>query len=862
MKAFFEKVKECILRYKVYSAVIAGVLVLAILACIFVPVLQKSPFFSNNEKLTRATWVEMLKSNFGLTEYDTEEPFFSDISKNDSFFNVAQALKERNIIDYESEFEPNIKVTFGEMLSHVSKLYGTSYIQKRLDKDTVTEADLLEYIRKQTTLSDAYSDSDVLNINQATEWMDAIHKQYLEREFGNSFSATYKEKVRDMQNEKEYTINGNTLNITTIDDIAVGDILILGENEDNPAGVVRKVDTVVRDVNGSYILTVSEPNPEEVVEKLEFEFSQTVTMDRFIPAEGVSVADIGDEDGENITLNIDPAVLGDDSVIMPLANTVPSASEIITVDKDFNQNLNGTFFNKSITVTPSALEFNEDFPGAENSGSKDDNVADGVFLDKDGNVKSRFDGGCEVELGLKLSNFRLKGSVDYQYIIYSSAFTVDASLDVTPNFSVRGNASYSFPIGGFNYYLGYGFMAEIDLYVVVSIDGEISVKPTIRFNASVSKDNNSYKIRGSGSTSTDTEVSLNGNANISVGPDVTLSWSDFLNFVDVYTYVGVGVSSSYTTNEPEVITASLYLPTLHIGIGENEDTLLSAARELFGYDEKMDLSIIDNNGGVWKCPYTIEKKFQLLKSEPMKWTFDKANGTLTVSGTSIPDFGMTEELDSNGEAIIDIAPWYYGTQEQHIIDGEINPVNVEIKKIVVEEGCTYIGKGAFSNLSGCTEIVLPSTLTTIAADAFSGCCAKEVVIPDGVTYIGEYAFYDNVIEKLVIPNSVKTIGNCAFQYSNKLTEVTLGDGVSRVGYQAFADCSELKYVELGESLERISYEMFARCGNLENVIFSLRTTMKTTDSFLDCPMLSEESRKSINKLNDYYLGSMYSDSVE
>ena len=861
MKAFFEKAKKFILLHKVCSSIIAVVLVLAIIACVCLPILLKSPLYSNNVKLTRATWVQMLKSNFGLTEYDTEEPFFSDISKNDSFFNVAQALKERNIIDYEGEFEPNAKVTFGEMLSHISKLYGTPYIEKRLDKENVTEADLLEYIRKQTVLSDKYSNSDVLNVNQATEWIDAIHKQYLERTFGNSFSATYKEKVRNMQDEKVYSINGNTLNITTIDNIVAGDILILGENEENPAGIVRKVDTVTKRTNGSYILTVSEPEPDEVVEKLDFEFSQTVTMDSFIPAEGISVVDIEDEDSENITLSIDPAMFNEDSVIT-LGGTGSSTPEIITVDKEFDQNLNRTFFNKSISFTPSELVFNEDFPGAKNSGSKDDHIADGVFLTNDGKIKSKFDGGCEVELGLKLSNFRLKGSVDYQYIIYSSAFTVDASLDVTPNFSVRGNASYSFPIGGFNYYLGYGFMAEIDLYVVVSIDGEVSVKPTVHFNASVSKDNNSYKIRGSGSTSTDTEVSLNGNANISVGPDITLSWSDFLDFVDVYVYVGVGVSSSYTTNEPKVITASIYLPTLHIGIGENDNTLLSVARELFGYDEKMDLAIIDNNGGIWNCPYTLEKKFQLLKSEPLKWTFDKKTGTLTVSGTSIPDFGMTEELDSNGELIIDIAPWYYGTQEQHIINGEINPVNVEIKKIVVEEGCTYIGKGAFSNLSGCTEIILPSTLTTIAADAFSGCCAKEVVIPDGVTYIGEYAFYDNVIEKLVIPNSVKTIGNCAFQYSNNLKKVTLGDGVNKVGYQAFADCPKLKRVELGNSLKRISYEMFARCGELEEVTISPNTTTKTTDSFLDCPQLSQETRTSINKLNDYHLVSMYSDSVE
>jgi len=56
------------------------------------------------------------------------------------------------------------------------------------------------------------------------------------------------------------------------------------------------------------------------------------------------------------------------------------------------------------------------------------------------------------------------------------------------------------------------------------------------------------------------------------------------------------------------------------------------------------------------------------------------------------------------------------------------------------EGVTYIYGSAFSDCTGLTSIILPSSITSIGGSAFSGCTMTSITIPEGVTSIGNYAF--------------------------------------------------------------------------------------------------------------------------
>lgn len=67
------------------------------------------------------------------------------------------------------------------------------------------------------------------------------------------------------------------------------------------------------------------------------------------------------------------------------------------------------------------------------------------------------------------------------------------------------------------------------------------------------------------------------------------------------------------------------------------------------------------------------------------------------------------------------------------------------------------------------KFILPSSLTTIESEAFSGIAAENIILPDHVTVIGERAFSDNInLKSISIPSTVKYIEEHAFDGCSNL----------------------------------------------------------------------------------------------
>ncbi len=98
-------------------------------------------------------------------------------------------------------------------------------------------------------------------------------------------------------------------------------------------------------------------------------------------------------------------------------------------------------------------------------------------------------------------------------------------------------------------------------------------------------------------------------------------------------------------------------------------------------------------------------------SGTLKWELNKTSGVLTVSGAG--------EMSD--------APWlaYSGS----------------IRTVVIGDGVTNIGYGAFQLCTRLTGVTIPDSVTSIDKNAFAGCNAlKEITIPESVTAIGSGAF--------------------------------------------------------------------------------------------------------------------------
>lgn len=99
------------------------------------------------------------------------------------------------------------------------------------------------------------------------------------------------------------------------------------------------------------------------------------------------------------------------------------------------------------------------------------------------------------------------------------------------------------------------------------------------------------------------------------------------------------------------------------------------------------------------------------------------DGTLTVSGSGAMD---TQYQGTTGP---NAAPW-------------VKTNAADIKRIVIEEGVTGIGKYSFIALPNLTSVKIANTVQTIGQSAFERCnYLPKIVIPAGVQWIAEDAFF-------------------------------------------------------------------------------------------------------------------------
>ena len=194
------------------------------------------------------------------------------------------------------------------------------------------------------------------------------------------------------------------------------------------------------------------------------------------------------------------------------------------------------------------------------------------------------------------------------------------------------------------------------------------------------------------------------------------------------------------------------------------------------------------------------------KEDNLTWTLD-ADGTLNISGT-----GAMKNYDS----IDNLSPVYN---------------NLNVKKIVIEDGVTSIGELAFYKCSSLTNITIPGNVESIGESAFYSCDnLMDVTLQDGVKSIGNAAFIlCNNLTNIVLPNSVTSIGYFAFKDCTSLTSIKIPDSVTSIGSSAFENCSSLTSITIPDSVTVIGRSAFANCSSLKTISLSCKSSLKKDD---------------------------------
>jgi hypothetical protein len=146
------------------------------------------------------------------------------------------------------------------------------------------------------------------------------------------------------------------------------------------------------------------------------------------------------------------------------------------------------------------------------------------------------------------------------------------------------------------------------------------------------------------------------------------------------------------------------------------------------------------------------------------------------------------------------AVWNITAQEGdfEIEDGVLVKYRGNAAELVVPEGVTAIGEGAFAECGSLLSITLPAGLTAVGKWAFFGCYSlSSVILPAGLTTIGDGAFAGcGSLLSVTLPASLTSIGMVAFAECGSLLSITLPEGLTRIGEWAFDMCYDLESITL------------------------------------------------------------------
>lgn len=164
------------------------------------------------------------------------------------------------------------------------------------------------------------------------------------------------------------------------------------------------------------------------------------------------------------------------------------------------------------------------------------------------------------------------------------------------------------------------------------------------------------------------------------------------------------------------------------------------------------------------------------------------------------------------------APWY----------------GLDIQKVIIEEGITCIGDGAFEYAENLISVFIPKSVTRIGDMAFAYTALTDITIPEGVTSIGERVFECADLTSITIPNSVTSIGDYLFFDCMYLEHVVLSDNLTSIPEGTFYWCEQLETVRMPDSVKTIGENAFLCCCSLSSIIIPESVTYIADSAFDGC----------------------------
>lgn len=200
-----------------------------------------------------------------------------------------------------------------------------------------------------------------------------------------------------------------------------------------------------------------------------------------------------------------------------------------------------------------------------------------------------------------------------------------------------------------------------------------------------------------------------------------------------------------------------------------------------------------------------------------------------------------------------VSDWYIISPSQN---NAITPENLILPSQYNGKDVAAVKAAAFENNVDINIVTLPSTIITIAENAFKLSSVKQIILDkqSELTNINNFAFYMSSLQYINLNHNLEGIGQFAFA-SSDITQLNLIIDISRIGENAFADCSKLETVTITspetvlDNIITMSKGLFQQCVSLTTVNLPNQLTVVEEMTFMNCNSLSNINLSNIKTIH-------------
>jgi len=271
-----------------------------------------------------------------------------------------------------------------------------------------------------------------------------------------------------------------------------------------------------------------------------------------------------------------------------------------------------------------------------------------------------------------------------------------------------------------------------------------------------------------------------------------------------YLYIPSSVTSivSRSFYNSTVCNSDQYSDPPVIYVDKNDE---ARVKDMLKYEGSAFRAVKEVTTGTWKDPQT-----------GIVWSWLLRNGEVEIYGgkkisaisATTKDSITVPEYVTNGMKVTRIGDYaFYHCNK--------------LDSVEIPEGITSIGRNAFEGCTALTEVDIPTSVTEIGDGAFFKCkkladSETGCVIIRGVLY-----GYFGTKTKLSLPSEVTRIGREAFSGGKKIKQLYINSVISDIGEQVFKDCSNLAKISVPYGLKQYVRDLLTNSGNsLSGIEFS------------------------------------------